>query len=221
MPAVRQTRIGFSSKGADLEGILSLPSEMGGLLPAVVACPPDPQLGGTMESTVISSVCLGLNGSGVAVLRFNFRGVGGSTGSHTLGAGELEDARSAYRVLREWPGVDKKRIGLLGYSFGAGIAVRVGKREKEVAAVAAISPPLKMPPVGLQIAKGLAPYPHPLLLIIGARDGLTSPKELEEWAKGLGSTVRTETVPEADRAWHGQEEALAARVVAFFLAAFR
>ena len=54
---------------------------------------------------------------GVNCLRFNFRGVGSSSGRYDYGEGELEDVLSAVAWIRaEQP---NDTLWLLGYSFGA------------------------------------------------------------------------------------------------------
>ena len=66
----------------------------------VVLCHPHPQHGGTMRSLVISELFRALPGAGVTCLRFDFRGVGASTGAFGDGDGERHDVRAALRHLR-------------------------------------------------------------------------------------------------------------------------
>src|SRR5712671_4968785 len=68
---------------------------------AAVFCHPHPLHGGTMNNNVVYRVAKALNDAGAAVLRFNFRGVGASTGSHDAGAGEEDDALAALDFLAE------------------------------------------------------------------------------------------------------------------------
>ena len=67
----------------------------------VVVCHPHPLYGGTMHNKVVHRVASTLHGLGAAVLRFNFRGVGKSAGTHDRGTGELDDARAALDALHE------------------------------------------------------------------------------------------------------------------------
>src|SRR6202020_1935424 len=57
-----------------------------------IVCHPHPLYGGTMDNKVVYTVARALQTSGVATLRFNFRGVGASAGSYDEGAGETQDA---------------------------------------------------------------------------------------------------------------------------------
>src|SRR4051812_47420848 len=84
---------------------------------AVVLCHPHPKGGGTMNNNVVYRVASALGAAGAAVLRFNFRGVGRSTGSYDHGAGEEDDARQALDFLaRRFPDVP---LWMAGFSFGA------------------------------------------------------------------------------------------------------
>ena len=149
---VKQTAINFfSSDGLTLEGILAEPTgeeipEGSGDLPGVVFCAPEPHLGGTMLSTVIEALTREVTPRGFVSFRFNYRGVGESQGENALGQGQTDDALAAIEMLRAWPGVDGERIGIVGYSFGAAVALRVAAREPEgLRAVVAVSPIFDIP----------------------------------------------------------------------------
>jgi alpha/beta superfamily hydrolase len=91
---------------------------------AAVACHPHPQFGGTLHNKVVYRIARGLRRAGVAVLRFNYRGVGRSQGAYGNLEGEIEDARAALAWLRarhpELP------YALAGFSFGARVITRLG-----------------------------------------------------------------------------------------------
>ena len=73
-----------------LESVLEMP---GGDHPIAVAlvCHPHPQHGGTMQNKVVHTLARAFLGTGIAALRFNFRGVGSSAGSFDEGNGEVQD----------------------------------------------------------------------------------------------------------------------------------
>jgi alpha/beta superfamily hydrolase len=87
----------FHAASAALEGRLSVPA---GARAALVMCHPHPQYGGDMDNQVVTDLAAHAQHAGVATLRFNFRGTGGSTGSYANGVGEADDARAAVAVLR-------------------------------------------------------------------------------------------------------------------------
>src|SRR5947209_4441601 len=80
-----------------LEALLEEPSinGSGGLRAAVVLGHPHPQHGGTMHTKALYQAAKGCQRIGCATLRFNFRGVGKSTGVYADGVGEAEDFRAA------------------------------------------------------------------------------------------------------------------------------
>src|ERR1051326_779670 len=83
-----------------LEGLLRLPDEAAEppRLAAVV-CHPHPLFGGTMHNKTVFRLATALNEVGIPTLRFNFRGVGLSSGSYDEGRGEQDDIRSAPSVV--------------------------------------------------------------------------------------------------------------------------
>ena len=77
-----------------------------GLRAAVVFAHPHTEYGGTMHTKVVYQTAKALSRIGCAVLRFNFRGVGGSAGTFDQGDGEMEDFRAALDYMAaEYPGV--------------------------------------------------------------------------------------------------------------------
>ncbi len=88
----------------------------------VVICHPHPQMGGSMYNNVVEAVRDAFSARGFSTLRFNFRGVGGSTGRYDEGTGEQQDVLSACEFFQ---GRGIKKITLAGYSFGAWICCRL------------------------------------------------------------------------------------------------
>jgi len=87
---------------------------------------PHPLYGGTLHNKVAHRVASTLFSMGAAVLRFNFRGVGKSAGTHDRGIGELADAHVALRWLAaRHPGA---RQWVAGFSFGSWVASRLRHR---------------------------------------------------------------------------------------------
>lgn len=84
-----------------------------------------------------------LTRNGLAVLRCDDRGVGGSTG--TLATVTMEDlagdALAEHAFLGGLPDVDTKRVGLLGHSEGALVGVIAAARAERVAFLALLSGP--------------------------------------------------------------------------------
>jgi uncharacterized protein len=75
---------------------------------------------------------------GLTVFMPFYGGCWGSMGRFTL-RGSMDDAWAALRLLCRYRGIDAGRIGLLGYSFGGWVALRMAS-ETAVGAVAALAP---------------------------------------------------------------------------------
>jgi alpha/beta superfamily hydrolase len=91
---------------------------------AAVVCHPHPLFGGTMHNKVVYQTAKTIHRFGLPVLRFNFRGVGLSEGTHDKGAGEVDDVQAAIEFLaQEYPGVP---LLVAGFSFGSWVGLRAG-----------------------------------------------------------------------------------------------
>ena len=127
-----------------LEARLAVPA---GARLGVVVTHPHPLYGGDMDSPVVARIVESCAGQGLATLRFNFRGVGASTGRHDDGRGEQDDVRASLARLQDALGGDG-RVALAGYSFGAAVAAAVAATAP-VAGLALVAPPLRVTDVHL------------------------------------------------------------------------
>jgi alpha/beta superfamily hydrolase len=213
-PAFPEPRrsVTFASGDVFLEGVLSLPDGAGPFA-GVVVCHPHPQMGGTMHNNVVEGLCAGLAGAGIATLRFNFRGVGKSTGTHTGEPGEIEDARGALTFLASQAGIDPERLGMAGYSFGARITVRLAESERRTKGIAAVSGIAREP-------AALAAYPGAKLFICGDRDHYINAGELTALVDLLPEPKELRVVPNIDHFWAGAEALVGEAVAAFFTKTF-
>lgn len=72
---------------------------------------------------------------GIAVLRYDDRGVGKSTGDFDSAVTEdfMADAESAWKFLAQHPQIDSSKIGMLGHSEGSSVAIGVASQNPKVA----------------------------------------------------------------------------------------
>jgi uncharacterized protein len=113
----------LAGPAGDLESLLEEPEDREPRMAAVV-CHPHPLFGGTLHNKVVYRLARGLRRAGIVVLRFNFRGVGRSSGEHAHLEGEIEDARAALAWLRDrYPDLP---YALAGFSFGSRVITRLG-----------------------------------------------------------------------------------------------
>ena len=77
-----------------------------------------------------------LTGLGYATLRFDMRGCGDSQGARgrTICLEQVEDTRAALDYLSRNENVDARRIGVIGHSFGAAVAVYAAGVDSRIAA---------------------------------------------------------------------------------------
>jgi alpha/beta superfamily hydrolase len=204
-----ERRLLFSCGELMLEGVAAIPEGGGNPMPGVVVCHPHPLYGGMMDNNVVHAICRELARASIAYLRFNFRGVEGSQGRHGDGVDEQEDVAAALTCLASLDGVDPDRIGLSGYSFGAGVALEVAPRDERAKALALVSPVLARP-------SPLESYTRPKLLLWGSQDIVVPVADLNAFTIDLPDPKDYEIVEGADHFWWGYEGKLGPRVASFF-----
>jgi alpha/beta superfamily hydrolase len=178
-----------------LEAILMTPENPP--VAAGVVCHADPAQGGVMHFKVVFRAAKALQQHGVAVLRFNFRGVGSSEGAHDQGRGEQDDVRAALAEMqRRFPGLP---LVLGGFSFGASMALRVGCTEPGVRALFALGLPVMM----MTDLSFLQACPPPRLFVQGERDEFGGGDRLRELVERLPEPRSLVIVPDADHFFGG------------------
>ena len=166
----------------------------------VVICHPHPLMGGSMHNNVVETLQEVFAGDGYATLRFNFRGVGGSTGSYDEGRGEKTDIVSACGFLKS-QGVGE--ITLAGYSFGAWIACRLlAGDDYNEGDVVLISPPDKYFDFDWEMKSSAVK-----LIICGDSDMFCDAAAMRARACGLGA--KFVMIEETDHFYGGRERLLA------------
>lgn len=200
------------SSGLTLQGCLHLP-DLPPPFPGVLFCHPHPLNGGNMDNNVVMAVGRALVKKGIAVVRFNFRGVGLSEGSFDEGIGEQDDARACLKFLLEREEIDSRRIGLAGYSFGGMIALSVGVREDTVRVMAGVSPVMRK-----DVLKGCV---KPKIIICGTEDNVVPTGKIMKETSKAGEPTEVRVIDGADHFWWGFEEQLGEIVAGFFSDCFK
>jgi len=93
---------------------------------AVIAHP-HPLFGGTMDNKVVTTLARSLYDLNAAVVRFNFRGIGQSEGTHDEGRGETDDLITVIEHARRTFGNDLP-LWLAGFSFGGAVVLKSTER---------------------------------------------------------------------------------------------
>ena len=165
---------------------------------------PHPQHGGTLHNKVVFRAARTLARAGYGVLRFNFRGVGLSSGRYDEGRGEAEDYRAALDEAARRGGLP---LVAGGFSFGSAAALRGSAGDPRVVAFIGVGLPLAM-----ESGANLPRPEVPALFVVGSRDQYGPPAMLREWAADAARIVE---VPDADHFLEGKLDALEAAVAAF------
>jgi alpha/beta superfamily hydrolase len=182
------TIAGPEGEGGALEGIFVAGPDpaCGG---AVVAAP-HPLHGGSMDSPVVNELAHACTRAGLASLRFNWRGVGASTGAVTGDAAAAQaDFQAALTHLGET--VPGALVGC-GYSFGACVALGAARREPRVRRLLLVAPP---PP--LLDPGALRAFEGRILVLVGSLDSFAPTEALGALLAEVPAS-RLEVIPEAD-----------------------
>lgn len=167
-----------SGDGAVLDARLLVPP---GARAGIAICHPHPLYGGDMDNPVVRAAAEACAAEGLATLRFNFRGVGASTGSHDAGRAEQRDLGAALDHLAALLSGDGA-VAAAGYSFGAMVTAAVAATRPDLRGVALIAPPLAAAAARLD---GLARVSGPLLIVAGGHDDHCPPEGLTALVKEL------------------------------------
>jgi dipeptidyl aminopeptidase/acylaminoacyl peptidase len=131
-----ESKVAFASDGFKLAGVVRVPDSVGTSerRPVFIVMH---GFGSNMNSNNVLEPCTMFEKLGYITLRFDMRGCGASEGERgrIFCLDQVADARNALTFLAQQKNVDADRIGLIGSSFGAAVAVYAGGVDKRVAAV--------------------------------------------------------------------------------------
>lgn len=198
-----------------LTGTLTLPSKEGEY-PAVVLISGsgpqnrDSEFAGHKPFLVVADH---LTSNGIAVLRYDDRGFGESTGNFAWGT-SLDfsyDVESAVEYLRTRKEIKKDKIGLVGHSDGAMVAPMVAARNGEVSFIVLLAGPgiecarlllnrqelieRKMGLPEVEIRKSRTQTEQMIQIIVGAKDSKTAKTELNEFSRDNYEDIPDHAIP--------------------------
>jgi alpha/beta superfamily hydrolase len=194
MPAERCTLV--ASDGTRLEAEVHVPE---GLRAVAVLAHPHPLYGGSMHDGVPDILFRALPDLGIGAIRFNFRGVQGSEGTHDEGKAERLDVAAAVAALAAARTAEVPLV-VAGWSFGADVSLALD--DPVIAGWCPIAPPLRVVPAA-EMAAGLDARPK--LVLSPEHDQFNPPPSAREKTASWANTEVRE-VPGADHfLWgHGQ-----------------
>ncbi len=137
-------KVSFQSEGYKIAGVLHLPDQKNP--PCVIA---SHGLLSSKDSEKYVALGEQISKEGMAMFRFDFRGIGESEGSeedNTISK-KIADLGAAVDFMRSYPGLGN-RIGLLGSSLGGFLSLMRASMDKEIRAVVIWATPLHMDDLG-------------------------------------------------------------------------
>lgn len=169
-------------------------------------CHPNPLFDGTMNNKVVTTMYRFARDNGMHVVRFNFRGVGQSTGEHDYAEGEVVDAMTVLQWIAEQTTARKLWLG--GFSFGGYVTARVAEQvleashvwglgDFEIAKIALIAPSVEK-----NDGSDLTLPADKTFEIYGNADEVIDPDNMQEFAERLGIAVSV--VDGAGHFFHGR-----------------
>ncbi|AMM26688.1 alpha/beta hydrolase [Variovorax sp. PAMC 28711] len=172
-------------------GVAGIPSRG-----TVVIAHPHPLFGGTMDNKVVQTLARAFTASGWTAVRFNFRGVGASEGTHDEGQGETTDMRAVVQQV-----APDGALAIAGFSFGAFVAINAlqslwGTREIVRIALVGASVARVVPPPLPEAA-----HEH-TLVVHGEQDDTVALGAVMDWARPQSLPVTV--VPGGGHFFHGQ-----------------
>ena len=176
---------------------LDLPDARG----LALLCHPNPVQGGTMLNKVVSTLQRTARDAGYSTLRFNYRGVGQSAGSHDMAGGEVDDAEAIALWLRAQQ--PQLPLSMLGFSYGgfvaAALAGRLEAQGQVVERLFMVAPAVQR----LQAPERL-PEHAVLTVIQPEQDEVIDPGVVFAWSQALPRPHELLKVAECGHFFHGK-----------------
>lgn len=197
-----QHKFSIPSHSGVLHGVVHMPTGIPRAI-AVVAHPL-PTMGGTMENKIVTTLVKTFAELGFIAVRFNFRGVGDSSGVYDDGNGEVDDVLTVVRyALQEFGPLP---LILSGFSFGGYVQARAAEQLH----------PQKLVLVAPAVGRFAMPQvPADTLLIHGELDEVVALADVFAWARQQHLPIVV--VPEATHFFHGHLHHLKAIVNQHFI----
>ncbi|QKZ06695.1 alpha/beta hydrolase [Pseudomonas eucalypticola] len=204
---IRETPIFIDGPQGQLEALYLDTAEARGV---ALICHPNPVQGGTMLNKVISTLQRTARDAGFVTLRFNYRGVGQSAGSHDMGNGEIDDAQAAAAWLcRQHPDLP---LTLLGFSFGGFVAASLGGRLE--AAGQSVRHLFMIAPAVMRLGpEHSLPVGGTLTVVQPETDEVVDPALVYAWSEQLQRPHELLKVAECGHFFHGKLTDLKDRVL--------
>ncbi|MGR3176549.1 MAG: alpha/beta hydrolase [Candidatus Anammoxibacter sp.] len=198
-------------------------------LKSALLCSPHPGLGGDMDNNIILSLAESLAKIGFITLRFNYRGVGDSESKFADFAQKFEywensmetddyddfvmDVKYALSFLKNETKTDENHIFyMIGYSFGAIQALKVGIPDKDVKGIVCISTPFDKYDMRYAEMSNKPKY-----FISSDNDFAASTDDIEKGFEKFSGPKSLKMITDCDHFYRGKEELIAEKVINYLV----
>lgn len=181
-----------------IEALLDRPGGSQAARGLAVIAHPHPLFGGAMSNKVVQTLARAFVQCGWRALRFNFRGVGASAGTHDEGLGEARDMLAVISQARE----GGEALAVAGFSFGAFVAAQAAASLAQAG-----DEPAALVLVGTAASRfAVPPVPQSLhektLVLHGEADDTVPLAAVLDWARPQSLPVTV--IPGGGHFFHGQ-----------------
>ena len=224
--------LSYRVEGEDDTATHRLPDNLQSVIPnprSVLLCSPHPGLGGDMDNNVILSLAESLARKGFITMRFNYRGVGESESRFTDFAQKFEywensmgtddyndfviDVKYALNFLKKETKTGEDHIFyMIGYSFGAIQALKVGLQDRYVKGIVCISTPF-----GKYDMEYAEISTKPTYFISSDNDFAASLKEIDQGFKKFSEPKSLTMITDCDHFYREKEEIVSKKVIDYLL----
>ncbi len=206
MPALPTERLTIKGPAGALQLLVEHPELDAGEVPRgiTVVCHPHPLHGGTMDNKVAHTLARTANLLGRVAVRFNFRGVGESAGSHDDGRGERDDVLA----VADWAAgqFPAHSVWFGGFSFGACMAAAAAEHANPERVVL-------VAPAADRYGMAQVSVAQPLVLAQGMADDVVCPDAALQWAARQTGEAKVLEFADVGHFFHGAQVALRTRLL--------
>jgi hypothetical protein len=198
----------IAGPSGNLEAQLWLPADDAAPRAVCAFCHPHPQGGGSMDSTVVFRASSGLRTAGVAVVRFNFRGIGASEGV-SLGEEGAAGEEGDLSAVLDWLGSRFPGLPLWagGFSFGSRISAGLALRQPRIQRLVLVATPVLAYP-----CEALAQLRTPGYLLMAGQDEFGTLAAVKSSFPKLATVLEMDEIAGAEHFFAGHVRELETKI---------
>jgi len=155
----------------------------------IIIMHPHSLMGGNMDNPIVQKSQQIFASKNFSTVRFNFRGVGYSTGVFDEGIGEQDDLKAIISFVKK---NGRNQIDLMGYSFGAWVLAHASDKVDHERSM------MISPPVAFMDFSKIQVIPKLSHVITGRRDEFAPPDKVQQFIEKWQSDAKLDIIDNAD-----------------------